>query len=252
LIDVENNEVVRTEETPPRLCAPDSPSLSGPCSLTVQFYDGHDLSLPPFDEEYPMAHESLRMDTCGRFQVTGIQGLSAGTLALAIAVDDAGVETRVQTRTFVDVAAGTEMLQDVTAYATRHETDQAWTDSAGNPLEDMTFSQHGAILGVFVSEGAPTAGVKITDPPGGVEAASDFYFSDATASTRSTIDSTLDATGTNGSALFVDLFFGTISGEGEEPIGCEWSSGVTAAREGVIAVRQLQLVNSQTGEPCSP
>jgi hypothetical protein len=138
----------------------------------------------------------------------------------------------------------------VDAYALRQTTDTHWTDTAG--LTGATFADRGVYVGLFRESSKPVAGVTIT--AGGTTApADDYYFSDATAGSLTTVAPAQSATGTNGAGLMIGdpAHLTQYSGMGGEPVGCKWPSDPGAQPPGMAFVQaRLAVLTTQTTMIC--
>lgn len=203
---------------------PGTPTAAGPCSVAIRFYDALDFAGNP-SGAVPIVPGSLVVDDCGRFRATEVD--SGALNFLAVVTDDAIGTTDRHRRSSAHVAASTSTLR---TYVVRNETDIAWSTSAG--LSGPTFADRGVVAMNFRHQGTGRAGVTIMRN-GSTQLADDHYFSDA-GPTRTTVDPGLLVTGTNGTGLLLNSPLQNHGGQGGEPGGCEWQSGVAVATSGVV------------------
>lgn len=171
-------------------------------------------------------------DASGRFRFLDVPTPSLGDLLML--VDDAagGSDQLALTGRSIPAASGTRTI-GTDLYATRNDTDLAWTTSAGDPFGTGTFGSEGAVLSLFHDGEDPAQGVQVTVD--GSPAAS-RYFSDTDPDLRSTVDTDATVTGLNGTALTVGAGTGSYSGSGGEPSGMSWSTSMAGDVPGLIWV----------------
>jgi hypothetical protein len=216
LVDVETSAVIET--------------AAG--DLTVELYDALDFASDP-DGALPLPYDSLVINQCGQFAVTNVPKPALGYLG--IATDDAAGDDYALTGVALPVASG-DRIQDLNLYATRRSTDAAWTATAGDPFGGASFSEVGVHAAIYLLDGNPVEGVRITENSA-PDPASDYYFSDADPATRTTVDPAQASTGPNGTALIVDSALVNHGGEGGDlPAGCRWPSGLADAIPGVVFI----------------
>jgi hypothetical protein len=134
-------------------------------------------------------------------------------------------------------------------YSVRVSTDAQWTTSAGSPFGSASFGDRGTYLPIFRHRGVPVAGVVVTEN-GLPQPSDDYYFSDQSATGRTTIDPARNSTSANGSALLVDSALVNHSGEGAQPAsGCVWPSDLGDAIPGVYHVHVRNSENNM-GDDC--
>jgi hypothetical protein len=231
IFDIETNEPLAAEGATGVPCDPDNPTADGPCSLEVVFYDPLTFAGMPTTTA-PQPADDIVIDDCGRYRGENIE-LPFNTY-LAVTTDDAtGDAEWILTGIAFQMEGDGQRLPDVRAFATRHSTDEMWTETAGDPFGGMTFSEKGVYVPTF-RYGTPVANVKITGLNGQVYEADDYYFSDADPETKTTIDPDLDMTGANGAGLFVNSSLTFHSGAGAEPEGCQWPSSLAATIPNVV------------------
>ena len=216
---------------PGEICG--SGALGGACDLTLEVHDALAFSANPASS-VPLAHAGLLVDGCGRFQFSDVTPPETGLVG--VTVDDSGSDNELSAHFAPLVANGT--VEQLDALSVRVSTVQLWTTTAGSPFGATTFAERGVVLGTFRKDGVPVQGTKIT-ANGSVQAASDFYFSDADSKTRSTVNDAQVSTGNNGSALIVDTDLVNHSGIGGESGGCTWSQGLTDAIPSVVTVAEF-------------
>lgn len=214
-------------------------AAGGPCDLSVTAHDALDYASNP-QASPPLTSVETTLDGCGRFRFASLDLPSSGTVA--IVTDDAPAspsgDNYVPSATPHALAANAR-IDEVNAIATRGETIDAWTQSAGNPFAPNSFADVGVILFAFQAGAVPRPGVTVVRN-GNVVAGSDFYFADASSLQRLEIDAALGATGINGAALFADApGLATYSGTGAEPTGCVWPSVMTTSITGAVVFFEL-------------
>ncbi len=179
------------------------------------------------------------------------QGVAAPALGfVAIATDDVsgGSDDYLTTAAIFSATAGLQ-INNINIFATRYSTDDHWISSAGNPFSDSNFNEIGAFVPIFRYLDDPVAGVTITVNDI-TYADDDYYFSDSSSSTRSTIDANLTGTGINGTGIIVNSSLSDHSGTGSEPSGCEWPSVLADSIPGVLMVQEIEAVTTGTSTSC--
>lgn len=224
LFDIATNQPIQVDGTTSLRCDdPNAVTDSGPCALELKFYDALQFAANP--NTTPLQYEDLVVDECGRFRATNIVRPNLGFLGIGI--DDhpnTGADTYRRTGTAFPVAS-TQARNREPIYVVETADEQAWSDQAGFEAGNGFFEQ-GAFMAIYYdgfNRTTPVAGVTITEG-GNVEPANDYYFSDASTTTRTTIDPELDATGINGAGIKVDSNLLEHSGTGGERDGCTWST----------------------------
>ena len=188
----------------------------------------------------PLTTDEIVIDACGRFRVKNVQPASAQYIALAVA-DGGGSAYRTSASVF-PTAAG-PALTGVPLYAVSIASDAAWTTSAG--LTGATLVDRGVLLGLFLHGATPVGGAKLTIS-GSTDATDDYYFGDASAASRTTIDPAVIATGVDGTSLMIGHAqnLAQYSGSGGEPSGCVWPTVLGDQIPGVAFVQPFVAVMS--------
>jgi hypothetical protein len=237
LYDAETDAALGTITTDWADCDDLSPRpTTGPCALQVSAYDALMFFGNPTGTA-PMVPERYTLNTCGQFVLENFAAPALGFMA--IAVDDhgsSGDEHWVSAVPFPSMAG--LRRDDVELFAVRHNSNQKWTTSAGDPFGTLTFGDRGAYLPIFRHRGVAVAGVSIPNTES-------FYFSD-TNSMRTTVAPAQTSTGTNGSALVVDEgAFTDLCGEGSEAAlqGCQWPCPQGGSVPGLYVVRRNDSVD---------
>lgn len=211
-------------------------------SIVITFYDGASFATTSDPmSAYSLTVESLTVNGCGWFLAQGVT--TPGLGYLVVATDDMeGVDDYVPTAALYPVAPNS-MIDGLNLFATRSSTDGQWTTSAGNPFGELSFSEKGAVVPIFMHLGEAVAGVKITVDPGGVVASDDYYFSDTTAGLRTTVDVGQDSTGANGTGVIVNTGLVNHGGVGGGlPVGCDWPESLAKSIAGVLMVQEVKAV----------
>ena len=237
LYDMETGERIEAPDATGALCDPNDPTEEGPCSITVQLYDPLMYVADPVGSA-PTMSASRYVGEAGQFCI--IDAVRPFNGFVALVTDDAGDADRYLATIDARPVEPGQAICDVRAYVTRHETDAAWTSSAGDPFGGQTFGEVGVAMLVFVHAGAPVAGVTAT-------CAEPLYFADAEPGTRGTVDPSAESTGNNGAALCVQLSLGSHGGAGAEPAGCEWPEDLVGTVPG--AVWYHEVIAHLAGDP---
>lgn len=225
IFDVQTSQPVGAVE-PAESC---ETATGGACDLELRAYDALDFAGDP-NGATPLPYESLTTDTCGRFALVNVNRPSLGFLGLAVD-DEAGADDLHRLTGVAFPVVSAEVRNGLNAQVVRVTTDQGWTDTAG--LTGDTFVDRGVLGVLFLKDGVPVEGVRVTEA-GAVEAANDYYLSDTDPTQRTTVDAALDATGPNGFALKLNSGLSEHSGTGGESYGCLWESALAAAIPGVL------------------
>lgn len=227
---------------------PGTPTADGPCSLKMQFFDAVEFAGNPTGATPQTPAGGLTIDTCGRFRASDLPEASLGFMG--VAVDDANGTADRHKLTGVALANGDALpARNVSAYATRNETDTTWTSGAA--LAGQSFATRGALLMVFRHRGEGVADVTARRGNQAVPN-DDYYFTDASTLTRNNVDTATgrNKTGMNGAVLVLDATHAVSSydGVGGEPATCQWPSNLAAAVLGVVFVQHKDAV--QGGALC--
>lgn len=245
LHDVETDERIEGPATG-GLCDPALPSASGSCSLEIQFYDALQFADDPSGAT-PLEAEYVRVNDCGEFVA---HNLPVPALEfIGIGVDDAIADDRYVQAGVALAAVGGQRVNELRVYAMRHATDDMWTDSAGMPFGSQTFVDRGVYAGIFKHRGQPVQDVVLWSA-GAPVPGSDYYFSDASPTQRTTVVAGQNSTGPNGTALLVDIDLVRQTGQGGEIGECAWPNPLGDAIPGVAFVQELDSVFPGTGERC--
>ena len=229
LYDVETDQRIQGLDATGVDCTSPDAVAEGPCELVLTFYDALEFAGDPKGAA-EIEPQDFILDDCGRFRAHNLSRPSLGFLG--IGADDMSGDPgthRLTGTAFPVASAETRNRQKV--YVVETQTDQDWSTQAGL---GTTFVDQGAFMTVFLIGGVPEAGVQITEG-GAVEMANDYYFSDADPSTRSTIDTGLNATSVNGAGIKLNSALVEHSGTGGAlPAGCTWESALAASIPGVL------------------
>ncbi len=152
-----------------------------------------------------MPFETGAVDSCGRFALKNV--MSPGPF-IALAIEDkTGSADDTYVLTGVARPTTTPKIQ-LNAFVTRHDTDLAWSASAG--LAGPTFGARGVYLAIYEDAAtplAPLAGTPVAGVTGTVAGAQDpsgdYYFSDTTPLSRAMVDPAANATNGNGAMLVI-------------------------------------------------
>lgn len=264
LFDVQTDLAI-TGGTDGALCAgAGGTATGGPCDVEVEFFPALPFATNPTGTP-PLPPGDFKMNNCGWFAARDIAEPELGYMG--IGVDDRGTTLDEYTLAGVALPASAGLREDsLVVYAVRRDTDDAWTNTAGDPFGGQTFGTRGAYVPIFLhGEGAPdglaepaavpVAGVTVTENSAN-EPANTYYFLDTDPHTRSTLDNSAGtggqpSTGANGSAVKVNSSLVNHSGTGSEPDGCKWPSDLAAAIMGVTFVqrRVAELLASEVTCP---
>lgn len=217
----------------PTECDPDAPTATGICSLEVYFVDALLFAMNPSGTPATEPEGGFYLDSCGRFRGVDLPKASFGFTG--IAVDDAdGQGDRFKLTGVALDDDDAAPARGFHGYATRNETDVAWSTSAA--IGGTSFATRGVLAAVFRYRDAPRPGVVIRRE-GQMIPADDFYFSDTNAQ-RNTVMSSLTQTGANGTALAINSPAPQFhDGVGAEPSGCRWPNSLAASIMGVVFVQ---------------
>jgi hypothetical protein len=240
--DVETNAVLEQPGATGEPCDPDAPTADGPCSLRLAAYAALDFAGNPTGTP-PLPTETYRLDTCGRFVLGNVVRPTLGGY-MGIGVHDAsGTGDRLLSgAAFATQSAETRTGADV--WSLRRTTDDAWQTSSG--LAGESFHTRGAVLLLFRHGDEPVSGV--TAIVGGTTVPSqDYYFSDSTPDSRTTVAPGQATTGLNGSALVTGTSLVNHGGDGGEPKGCHWVDALSTSIRGVMLVAPRTLAEDFGG-----
>ncbi len=253
LVDAETGEfITMTWDTDGTDCQdiPENERL-GPCLMKVEFYDALGFAQNPTGTD-PLLPDDLVINNCGWFKGTNIPTPALGFLAVSADDEDSvavGDDQWVLTGVVFPVAPGDRRPEQVT-YVVSNDTDETWTETAGGPFGTTTFSEKGVFFPIYLLDGDPVEGVKVTRDPAGVVANDDYYFSDTNPHVRRTVDATQDATGPNGAALMVNSPLVDHGGTGGDlPTGCVWPPDLAKSIPGVVFANERWAVDDQ-GDDC--
>lgn len=205
-------------------------AIGGACGLSLTAHDAVAFANNP-SSSAPLASTETIVDGCGRFRFSHLNAPGAGYVAI-VAADAPGSELYAVAATVRPLGTN-QVIDDLQAFAVRNATDEQWTQSAGSPFAENSFSQEGAILVEFGAGGAPVAGVTVMRD-GNTVVNQDYYFSDASPQQKLNVDSGLTTTGANGSALIAPGASGTHTGMGGEPAECTWPSVLGMSSPGAV------------------
>jgi hypothetical protein len=255
LYDVETDEPIIGTDAMGATCGSGSEVVDGPCEFEITFYDALEFAGDPGGAT-PIEPQDFRIDDCGRYLAHNLNRPQLGFLG--IGVDDcsaanttgcAGAAPDDHRLTGVAFPVSSAQVRNKQkTYVVRRTTDMQWSTDAG--LGATTFADRGAFMTVFTIATVPEPGVQITEG-GSVEAANDYYFDDASTTTRSSIDPSLDATGMNGAGIKLNSALVEHSGTGGAlPSGCVWDSALAASIPTVLFFSPRSAL--MAGQECEP
>lgn len=246
LLDLETSLPLVTNN-PQGNCDPQHPAATGPCALEAHVFDAIAFASDP-QTATDLAADEVLVNECGQVRITNL--VPAGAQYVAVALRNAtGVTTHRVTGLAMPVATG-KAIKGVPLFALRTTTDQAWTTSAG--LTGATFADRGVYVGIFLHGQAPVPGVKLTRT-GTISADDDYYFSDTSPTTRSTIEAAQAQTGANGTALMLGASgnLTQYSGTGAEATSCKWPSDLGDQIAGTAFVQpRLEVLTANPTAIC--
>lgn len=220
--------------------APCSAGAGGPCALHVGFFDALEFAMGPSTAVPKEPAGGLVVDTCGRFRGADLPEASFGFMG--VATDDATGQPDDHKLTGVALANGDALpARGFHVYATRKETDDAWTTTSA--IGGQSFSARGVLALIFLHDD-PVAGVQIRKGANPITN-NDYYFTDATPTTRSTVDTAAgrSTTGPNGTGLVTGFPSpDNYTGAGSEPPNCQWPQNLAGAIPGVVFVQHKDAV----------
>jgi hypothetical protein len=252
LIDAVDDQPIRAAGATGAACDPAHPTTTGPCAMTVAFYDGVSFATsstpPPLNDP---ATNPVAVDDCGRFVIRAIQTPSSGFIAIVTDDGADAADLRFPTGGVQAVAATHAYL--VTAASVTRATDAAWTASAG--LAAPSLGARGAVLEIFRYHGQPVAGVTATRNGAAVPSTDAFYFTDASPSSRLTpvASGATATTGANGSVLLLHsnlVAHSGVDGAGI-PATCKIASGLAVGVAGAYVVApRAAVLTADTSQLC--
>jgi hypothetical protein len=252
IYDIGTSDEIRDPGANGTICDPLAPDTTGPCALTVAFYDMSMYVNDP-DGTPELATAQTIVDDCGRFRGVDIERPGLGQVG--VVVDDppaVAIDADPYMPTFVTFSLSADQAEaGTTVVATHRNTDAGWMTSAGDPFGGgTTFADKGAHFAVFFNGDTHAEGVAAT-VAGAEVPEDDFYFTDTVVWNRLTVDGSRLTTGPNGAALVVNSVVTDHGGMGGEPEGCSWPTFLSASIEGVIHhVDYFTEDDSNPGEPC--
>ena len=222
-------------------------TADGPCSLRIQFFDALQFAMGPTSTPELTPAGGLTVDDCGRYRAIDLPPSSF--TFMGIAVDDAsGAPDRYKLTGVALPDAEALPARGFRAYATRNQTDTAWTSTSG--ISGQSFATRGVLAAVFHYRELPVSGVQARRNSQPITA-DDFYFTDTTAM-RDTVSPAggQAITGANGTALIINAPSPTNhDGAGAEPAGCQWPNSLAASIPGVVFV-QIKEARTAGGVIC--
>lgn len=216
-------------------------------SIEISFYDALSFAQAPTMAP-PLAVDSITINSCGQFLAQGVTTPALGFVAILTEDVTGGVDSYLPTSALFTITANSQ-VDNINLFATRYATDEKWNNSAANPFGASSFYEVGAFVPIFMHLGVPVAGVSITVNDI-VQTNDDYYFVDSTSNVRTTIDSSLFETGTNGTGIIVNSPLVDHSGIGSEPAGCEWPTVLASSIPGVLIVQEVNTVQTGTSTRC--
>ncbi len=178
------------------------------------------------------------LDRCGYFQLDDVALPGSGFAMLV--VDDAANTDDAHLPTGVALTVPNPGQYRAELWKARRSTVSAWDMSASRPSGE-SFAATGVLLMIFRHvDGSPA--VDVTPMVAGVvRPDDDFFFMDMDVLVRRAIGPTMTATGSNGSALLINVPLGQVSATSGEP-GCSSEEGLGASVPGVVIVDERDLV----------
>ncbi len=234
LYDAETDDAIGGGAGTP--CDPTNATTSGPCSITLQFYDALAFAQSPSTTP-PVTPEKLTINDCGNYVAENIPAPATGYLA--VGVDDIDPSPSADNYALAGVAipASSGLRRDgLKTYAVRNSSDMKWLTDAGIT---GTFGEKGAYMPIYLYGDVPAPDVVVTANGSPVPAASEFFFKDTDPYERAMLDPAAVMTGANGSAIVINTPLTDHSGQGGEPDGCVWHTDLAAAIAGVYFVQTV-------------
>lgn len=192
----------------------------------------------------PLSASTVVSDVRGRFRAVDVSLPTLGPLLL-VAEDEAGAEI-VPSGTSIE-AVGGQQLVNFSLPVVSAESEDEWTTSAGEVLSASWIETTGAVLSIFREGDARVQGVEVVV---GNSSGTSFYFGDEEPSRVMSVDATRTETGANGAALTVDSDLTEHSGQGGEPVGCEWPASLAASVPGFVWILHQTAMQTGTSSPC--
>jgi hypothetical protein len=220
----------------------DDTVIAEPTSVGLAVYDAVDFTNDPANAT-PLNATDVTIDSCGRFRAVDVAEAGTGTVILAL--DDDG-DAYVTSATAMDIELG-ERITDIGLRAVRTATNETWSSQGGFP-PGGSFARSGAWIAIFSHNGQPVEGVELMRGIDTVPSDS-FYFGDQDGS-RTTISTSVGATGLNGTGVMIESPLQTHSGTGAEPMGCEWPSVLAVGLEDVFFVTEMPMVVADSDDAC--
>ena len=251
LLDLETSQPIAATGATGTPCDPNNPTADGPCALVMQAYNALQFAADPATAT-PLANDEIVIDDCGRFRIKNIP--TSGLQFIGIGVDDStkspAMDLHRLTGGALPAVAG-QTTKGFVEYAITKATDMKWTQQAS--LGASTFVDIGVYIGIFLENRTPVAGVTVTRG-GSPSPGDDYYFSDASPATRTTIAPSQNVTGADGTALLINggglILY---SGQGAEPANCEWNPNLQGAEIAKVAfVEPQQAVLKSDGTTICP
>lgn len=243
LKDAETDDDIKDGSGAP--CDPGSPTATGPCSITLQFYDALAFAQNPTSTT-PLTPELLTINDCGQYVAKNIPLPATGYLA--VGVEDIDPNDNYTLAGVAIPATSGLQRKGLNTYAVRKASDDKWSTDAGLA---QNFSAMGAYMPIFLYKDTPVSGVVVTSNGTPVATNTEWFFSDTDPTERSMIvdAATQPATGPDGTALVVNTSLVNHSGQGGEPTNCVWHSDLAAAIAGVYFVQTVSA-EAMDGSDC--
>lgn len=230
-------------------CTPGA--VTGPCALAIKAYDAV-MFAGSNGTSGALQTGAVYIDDCGRYRVPDIMQPAMPLIALGF--DDAAPPAGPSGVTSaVGVATGAMaglVTRDLDGYVVRGSVAAGWgTPALSAGIYAMVF--HGHRTGTDLATGVQFRFGSMTSGPTMTNADRDFYFP-AGSTTRVTLgDSSLIATGANGTVLVSGANLGEVySGNGGlSSTACAWDVHGGAAVPGVVFVQSFRPINA-TGMTC--
>jgi hypothetical protein len=239
-------------------------TTDGPCALRLDAFDAIDFATHPASAA-PLQTGDAYIDNCGRFQFADVPQPSSPFVGLGFDDKDAskagpgGLTNAVG----VAVAFNQDGKANVEAFIATKATTDMWSATSGAPtvaqgINVPIFRAHKCdAQGVCTGDAfAPQAGVQIYKSTLAVPN-NDFYFSDTSATAHTTIDTSLTATGANGTGLLTGASVNDMpqlpwTGMGgiTDTTNCKWENKAAASLPNVVTF-QIYRPTNQVGKTCN-